>query len=120
MKKKYFILCFLIYVNSFSQNKESNGTIFKNGPYVETVRSLMNTYSTNNIEKIKKEYQRISEDNLFFRDALNNMDLKNPQRKKMNLDKEMDNMSNIFNTHQIINIRELGYPVHLDYKEADD
>ena len=120
MKKKYFILCFLIYINSFSQNKESNGTIFKNGPYVETVRSLMNTYSTNNIEKIKKAYQKISEDNLFFRDALNNMDLKNPLGKKMNLDKEMDNMSNIFNTHQIINIKELGYPDHLDYKDADD
>ena len=120
MKKNYSILCFLISVNSFSQNKESNGTIFKNGPYVETVRNLMNTYSTNSIEKIKKAYQKVSEDNLFFRDALNNMDVKNPLGKKMNLDKEMDNMSNIFNTHQIINIKELGYPDHLDYKETDD
>ena len=78
MKKNYFILCFIISVNSFSQNKESNGTIFKNGPYVETVRNLMNTYSTNSIEKIKKAYQKASEDIVFFRDALNNMDEKNP------------------------------------------
>ena len=72
--KKYFIQCFLISAISFSQNKESNGTIFKNGPYVEIVRNLMNTYSTNNIKKIKKAYQKFSVDNLFFRDALNNMD----------------------------------------------
>ena len=110
MKKNYLILCFLISLNSLSQNKESNGTIFKNSPYVETVRNLMNTYSTNNIKKIKRAYQKVSVDNLFFRDALNNMDVKNPLGKKMNLDKEMQNMSKIFNTHQIINIKELGYP----------
>ena len=120
MKNIYLILCFLIYLNSFSQNKESNGTIFKNGPYVEIVRNLMNTYLTNNIKKIKKAYQKISEDNLFFRDALNNMDVKNPLGKKMNLDTEMENMIKIFNTHQVVNIKELGYPDHLDYKEADD
>jgi len=120
MKKNYFILCFLISFNSFPRNKEFSGTIFKNGPYVETVRNLMNTYSTNSIEKIKKAYQKVSEENLFFRDALNNIDGKNPLGKKMNLDKEMDNMSNIFNTHQIINIKELSYPEHLDYKETDD
>lgn len=120
MKKFYFILCFLICLNSLSQNKESNGTIFKNGPYVETVRNLMNTYSTNNIKEIKKAYQNVSVDNLFFRDALNNIDIKNPLGKKMDLDKEMENMSEIFSTHRIINIKELGYPDHLDYKEGDD
>ena len=120
MKNIYLILCFIISVSCFSQNKEPNGTIFKNSPYVETVRNLMNTYSTNNIKKIKKAYQEVSEDNLFFRDALNNMDAKNPLGKKMNLDKEMNNMSKIFNTHQIISIKELGYPDHLDYKEGDD
>ena len=120
MKNFYLILCFLISLNSFSQNKESNGTIFKNGPCVEIVRNLMNTYSTNNIKKIKKAYQKVSVDNLFFRDALNNMDVKNPLGMKMNLDKEMENMSKIFNTHEIISIKELGYPDHLDYKEAQD
>ena len=100
MKKFYFILCFLICLNSLSQNKESNGTIFKNGPYVETVRNLMNTYSTNNIKEIKKAYQNVSVDNLFFRDALNNIDIKNPLGKKMDLDKEMENMSEIFRTHR--------------------
>ena len=82
MKIIYLILCFLISVSSFCQNKESNGAIFKNGPYVESVRNLMNTYSTNNIKKIKKAYQKVSEDNLFFRDALNNMDVENPLGKK--------------------------------------
>ena len=66
MKNIYLILSFIISVSSFSQNKEPNGNIFKNSPYVETVRNLMNTYSTNNI-KIKKAYQEVSEDNLFFR-----------------------------------------------------
>ena len=80
----------------------------------------MNTYSSNNIKKIKKAYQKFSVDNLFFRDALNNMDEKNPLGIKMNLEKEMENMSKIFNTHEIINIKELGYPDHLDYKEAQD
>ena len=56
MKNIYLILCFLISLNSFSQSKESNGTIFKNGPCVEIVRNLMNTYSTNNINKIKKVF----------------------------------------------------------------
>ena len=28
---------------------------------------------------------------------------------KMNLDKEMENMSKIFNTHEIMSIKELGY-----------
>ena len=77
--------------------------IFKNSPYVETVRNLMNTYSTNNIKKIKKAYQEVSEDNLFFRDALNNMDAENPLGKKMNLDKENE----IFNTQNLI-LKSLG------------
>ena len=34
------------------------------------------------------------------------MDAENPLGKKMNLEKEMNNMSKIFNTHQIINIKE--------------
>ena len=120
MKNLYLILCLLLSFDSFSQNKEFNGTIFKNSPYVETVRKLMNTYSTNDIKKINNAYKEVSEDNLFFRDALNNMDEKNPLGKKMNLKKEMENMSKIFNTHEIINIKELGYPDHLDYKKGDD
>ncbi len=120
MKKNYIIICLLISFISFSQSKESNGAIFKNGFYVETVRTLMNTYLTNNIKKIKKAYQKVSVDNITFRDALNNMDVKNPFGINMNLDKEMENMNDIFKTHKILNIKELGYPDHLDYTEGDD
>ena len=48
------------------------------------------------------------------------MDEKSPLGKSMNLDQEMENMSEIFNTHEIISIKELGYPDHFDYKEAND
>ena len=115
------IILFLIFsFKSFSQEKENNGTIYKNGPYVEAVRNLMNIYKTNNIKKIKKAYEKISVDKIVFRDALNNMDEKSPLGKSMDLDQEMENMSEIFNTHEIISIKELGYPDHFDYKEAND
>ena len=45
---------------------------------------------------------------------------KNPLGKNMDLDQEMENMSEIFSTHEIISIKELGYPDHFDYKEAND
>ena len=114
------ILFSIFSFKSFSQEKENNGTIYKNGPYVEAVRNLMNIYKTNNIKKIKKAYEKISVDKLVFRDALNNMDEKSPLGKSMDLDQEMENMSEIFNTHEIISIKELGYPDHFDYKEAND
>ena len=34
------------------------------------------------------------------------------------LDQEMENMSEIFNTHEIISIKKLGYPDHFDYKSG--
>ena len=41
----------------------------------------------------------------------------------MDLDQEMENMSEIFSTHEIISIKpsisELGYPDHFDYKEDE-
>ena len=48
------------------------------------------------------------------------MDEKSPLGKSMDLDQEMENMGEIFNTHEIISIKELGYPDHFDYKEAND
>ena len=46
------ILLIIFSIKSFSQEKENNGTIYKNGPYVEAVRNLMNVYKTNSIKKI--------------------------------------------------------------------
>ena len=36
------ILLIIFSIKSFSQVKENNGTIYKNGPYVEAVKNLMN------------------------------------------------------------------------------
>jgi hypothetical protein len=81
--------------------------MYKNGIYVEEVKALMNTYKTNSIKKIKRAYEKISIDNFVFRDALNNMDYNNPLGIKMNLEEEMENMSKIFETHEVIDIKEL-------------
>ena len=54
MRLSVTILFLIFSFKSFSQEKENNGTIYKNGPYVEAVRNLMNIYKTNNIKKIKK------------------------------------------------------------------
>ena len=120
MKKSYLLIFSLLSSLSFSQKKEINGNIYKNGMYVEEVKALMNTYKTNSIKKIKKAYKKISVDNLIFRDALNNMDYDNPLGIKMNLEEEMENMRKIFETHEVIDIKELGYPDHLDYKNGND
>ena len=120
MKKSCLLIFSLISLLSFSQKKEINGNIYKNGMYVDEVKALMNTYKTNSIKEIKKAYKKISVDNLIFRDALNNMDYDNPLGIKMNLEEEMENMRKIFETHEVIDIKELGYPDHLDYKNGND
>ena len=38
----------------------------------------------------------------------------------MDLDQEMENIEEIFRLSEIISIKELGYPDHFDYKEAND
>ena len=88
--------------------------------YVEEVKALMNTYKSNSIKKIKKAYKKISIDNLIFRDALNNMDYDNPLGIEMNLEEEMENMRKIFENYEVVDIKELGYPDHLDYKNGND
>ena len=113
MKKSYLLIFSLISFLSFSQKKETNGNIYKNGMYVEEVKALMNTYKTNSIKKIKKAYKKISIGNLIFRDALNNMDYDNPLGIEMNLEEEMENMRKIFETYEVVDIKELGYPDHL-------
>ena len=53
MRLSVTILFLIFSFKSFSQEKENNGTIYKNGPYVEAVRNLMNIYKTNYIKKIR-------------------------------------------------------------------
>ena len=120
MKKSFIILYILLSYIAFAQEKEMNGSIYKNGTYVEAVKTLMNSYKTNSIKIIKKEYEKISVDNVVFRDALNNMDDENPLGKKMDLNEEMKNMSKLFDSYEIVSIKALGFPDHLDYKDGND
>jgi hypothetical protein len=120
MKKSFTILYIFLTYFAFAQEKEINGSIYKNSLYVETIKSLMNSYKTNSIKRIKNEYEKISAENIVFRDALNNMNDENPLGKKMDLNEEMENMSKLFETYEIVSIKELGYPDHLDYKDGND
>lgn len=118
--KKLILFILITPLISFSQEKEMNGTLYKNGPYVEAVRTLMNAYKSNNVKDVRNAYEKISTENIVFRDALNNLDEANPFGKNMDLEEEMDNMQKIFNAYDVVSIRELGYPDHLSYKEAND
>ena len=120
MKKISMLLFFLFYANSFSQIKQLNGSVYKDGGYVNSVRSLMSTYKTNDISKIKKAYKKISSDNIIFRDPLNNMDGQNPFGVSISLENEMENMGGFLKSYELLSIEEVGYPDHLDYKENND
>ncbi|MBN97462.1 MAG: hypothetical protein CMC56_06100 [Flavobacteriaceae bacterium] len=66
LMKKLILFILITPLISFSQEKEMNGTLYKNGPYVEAVRTLMNAYKSNNVKDVRNAYEKISTENIVF------------------------------------------------------
>lgn len=62
MRLSVTILFLIFSFKSFSQEKENNGTIYKNGPYVEAVRNLMyiRPIILRKLKKLTRKYLLIS------------------------------------------------------------
>jgi ketosteroid isomerase-like protein len=84
-----------------------NGIIFKNHPLVSKVRLLMQSYLTQDVEKIKSHY---TESTVFYDVMNSDMD------EYKSLDEEFADFSNYMEVFELVDINESGYPDVLDYE----
>ena len=97
--------------NALNDNnyERTNGTIYINHEYINTVRKVMYAFENADYEKA---YAHFADDASFY-------DVNDPWGANINLDEAKKRNEGLLDRFEILGFEEIGYPDYLDYEEGN-
>jgi len=92
------------YSNSFETR--TNGTIYKDHPFINTVRTMISALELGDLDLV---YQQFSDNSLFS-------DINAPRGTTISIPEEREKVEQILSQYNILSLDEHGYPDLLDYE----